>query len=48
MTYICSSFVFVSNQFVGLGATPLAYLLGGVLAIALTALMCYKLSKENR
>ena len=48
MTYICSSFVFVSNQFVGLGATPLAYLLGGVLAIAITALMCYKLSKENR
>ena len=48
MTYICSSFVFVSNQFVGLGATPLAYVLGGVLAIALTALMCYKLSKENR
>ena len=48
MTYICSSFVFVSNQFVGLGATPLAYILGGVLTIALTALMCYKLSKENR
>ena len=48
MTYICSSFVFVSNQFVGLGATPLAYILGGVLTIALTALMCYKLSKERR
>ena len=48
MTYICSSFVFVSNQFVGLGATTLAYVLGGVLTIALTALMCYKLSKENR
>lgn len=48
MTYICSSFVFVSNQFVGLGATPMAYILGGVLTIALTALMCYKLSKENR
>ena len=48
MTYICSSFVFVSNQFVGLGATTLAYILGGVLTIALTALMCYKLSKENK
>ena len=48
MTYICSSFVFVSNQFVGLGATTMAYISGGVLTIALTALMCYKLSKENR
>ena len=48
MTYICSSFVFVSNQFVGLGATTMAYISGGVLTIALTALMCYKLSKERR
>ena len=48
MTYICSSFVFVSNQFVGLGATPLAYLLGGALTVALTAVMCYKLYKDGR
>ena len=48
MTYICSSFVFVSNQFVGLGSTPLAYLLGGALAVALTAVMCYKLYKDGR
>ena len=47
-TYICSSFVFVSNQFVGLGATPLAYLLGGALTVALTAVMCYKLYKDGR
>ena len=45
MTYICSSFVFVSNQFVGLGATPIAYILGGLLTMALTAVMCYKLRK---
>ena len=47
MTYICSSFVFVSKQFVGLGATPLAYLLGGVVTVALTALMCYKLHLDK-
>jgi carbon starvation protein CstA len=45
MTYICSSFVFVSNQFVGLGATALAYTFGGLLTMALTAVMCYKLCK---
>jgi hypothetical protein len=45
MTYICSSFVFVSDQFVGLGATPIAYILGGLLTMALTAVMCYKLRK---
>ena len=48
MTYICSSFVFVSNQFVGLGATPMAYLLGGVLAIAIVAIMCYKLHLDKK
>ncbi|MBQ5353561.1 MAG: carbon starvation protein A, partial [Alistipes sp.] len=48
MTYICSSFVFVSNQFVGLGTAPLAYLLGGVVTILLTALMCYKLHKDRK
>ena len=43
MTYICSSFVFVSNQFVGLGSTPLAYILGGVLTAVIVTGMCYKL-----
>lgn len=43
MTYICSSFVFVSNQFVGLGSTPLAYILGGVLTAVIVAGLCYKL-----
>jgi len=33
MTYIVASFVFVSPQFVGLGATPLAYCLGGTVAL---------------
>ena len=48
MTYICSSFVFVSNQFVGLGATPMAYILGGVLALAIIAIMCYKLHLDKK
>ena len=47
MTYICSSFVFVSKQFVGLGATPMAYILGGVVTVALTAIMCYKLHLDK-
>ena len=48
MTYICSSFVFVSNQFVGLGATPMAYIGGAILALALSAIMCYKLYSDRK
>ena len=49
MTYICSSFVFVSNQFVGMGATAMAYLLGGLLTLAITLYMVYALrAKSNK
>ena len=48
MTYICSSFVFVSNQFIGMGSTALAYILGGVLTAILTAYMCYRLRKDRK
>ena len=48
MTYICSSFVFVSNQFIGLGATPMAYIGGAILALALSAIMCYKLYSDRK
>ena len=48
MTYICSSFVFVSNQFVGMGATPMAYILGGVLTIALTGVMVFKMVRMSK
>ena len=48
MTYVCSSFVFVSGQFLGLGAAPAAYIGGGVLTIALTALMWLKISRERK
>lgn len=48
MTYICSSFVFVSNQFFGMGTTAAAYILGGVVTIALTAVMWVKLRRDSK
>ena len=48
MTYICSSFVFVSNQFVGMGAVPMAYVFGGVLTLALTGIMLYVMLRNNK
>ena len=49
MTYICSSFIFVSNQFVGMGATSVAYLLGGLLTLVITLYMVYALkAKSNK
>ena len=48
MTYICSSFVFVSNQFVGMGATPMTYILGGVLTIALSGVMVFKMVRMSK
>ena len=48
MTYICSSFIFVSNQFVGMGATTVAYLLGGLLTLAITLYMVYALKAKSK
>ncbi|MBE6195368.1 MAG: carbon starvation protein A [Rikenellaceae bacterium] len=48
MTYICSSFVFVSNQFVGMGAVPMAYVWGGVATVALTGVMVYMMVRNNK
>lgn len=39
MTYVCSSFFFVSGQFVGMGATTLAYIYGGALTAVIAGLM---------
>lgn len=39
MTYVCSSFVFVSSQFIGMGAQPMAYLCGGAATAVITAVM---------
>ena len=48
MTYVCSSFIFVSGQFLGLGVTPWAYAGGGVLTAIITALMYIKISRERK
>ena len=48
MTYICSSFVFVSNQFVGMGAAPMAYVWGGVLTIVITLYMVFALKQGDK
>lgn len=47
MTYICSSFIFVSNQFVGMGAVPMAYVWGGVATIALSVVMILNMRHRN-
>ena len=48
MTYICASFLFVSDQFFGMENRLLAYLLGGVLTILITLLMTYLLRKNAK
>ena len=48
MTFICSSFVFVSGQFVGLGATPMAYVGGGVVALLISVVVLYRLIGERK
>lgn len=47
MTMVCASFVFVSNQFFGLGAQPLSYILGGIVTAVITGLMTYMLYKDR-
>lgn len=39
MTYICSSFIFVSTQFVGMGACTEAYVYGGAVTAVLSGLL---------
>ena len=48
MTYICSSFVFVSNQFVGMGSVDAAYVYGGAVAAVIAGLFIVKIRKINR
>ena len=47
MTYICSSFVFVSGQFLGMENRTLAYILGGVVTLAIACLMLSKLHRDR-
>ena len=46
MTYVCLSFVFVSNQFVGLGATTEAYIYGAALTAVISGLLMTKIRKD--
>ena len=46
MTYVCSSFVFVSSQFVGLGATAEAYIYGAAMTAVISGLLMTKIRKD--
>lgn len=48
MTYVCTSFVFVSDQFLGMADRPTAYWLGGGATIFLTTLMLLKLRRDAK
>lgn len=48
MTFICASFVFVSNQFVGMGSTDAAYVYGGAATAVISALMMLKIRNDVR
>lgn len=47
MTFICSSFVFVSNQFIGLGPIPLSYIAAGVITLVILFAELKFSSKEH-
>lgn len=46
MTYVCSSFVFVSTQFIGLGATTAAYVYGAAVTAIFSGLIMLKIRKD--
>ena len=48
MTFVCSSFVFISNQFLGLGPTTWAYAGGAAVTIAATIAIIFKISHERK
>lgn len=48
MTYICASFVFVSDQFVGMGSADAAYIYGGAVTAIVAGLLILKIRKINR
>ena len=48
MTYICTSFVFISGQFVGMANHTLAYILAGVVTAALSMAMWFKIMKNAK
>ena len=46
MTYVCASFLFVSEQFFGLENRLWAYVLGGVVTLGVLLLMIFKLRRD--
>ena len=46
MTYVCSSFIFVSTQFVGLGACTEAYAYGGAMTAIISGLLMLNIRKD--
>ena len=48
MTYICTSFVFISGQFIGMANHSLAYALAGVVTLAISIAMWIKVLKESK
>ena len=47
MTFVCTSFVFVSPQFVGMGATTAAYAAGAAVTLAISILMINRIRHDN-
>lgn len=46
MTYICSSFIFVSTQFVGMGSCTAAYVYGGAVTAILSGLLMLNIRRD--
>ena len=46
MTYICASFVFVSNQFIGMGGITAAYVYGGAVTAIVAGLLIIKITRD--
>lgn len=48
MTYVCSSFVFVSTQFVGMGTCDLAYIYGGAVTAIISGIIMLNIKRHIR
>jgi carbon starvation protein CstA len=46
MTYICASFVFVSDQFIGMGGVDAAYIYGGAVTAIIAGLLIMKIRRD--
>ena len=47
MTYVCSSYIFISPMLLGLENRTLAYILGGVLTVIIAAMAHFKARREE-